>query len=383
MYPERPLDCELYPFVVTRDASGRRLLLAVDTKCPYVQQLGAGRALRDYGWYLLRLLESPSGQRLLVDNPGLAGRPRPEFWVVAPIHDPAPPPAPEPPPGFVPLSSRWAEFDEALAVSGRPLSAYHRAAWAAWEDLLQCWWGPIGVHHHAVVAEQAGGYFLALPPMGPPVTREVMDEAFAQLDALNGGAPVSRVENLPEDLAGRCRDWGYAVSLVEQEYLYERARLERRAERAASSGQLTVRAYRPEDLDACRRAYALWALKRQADTDDAEARAMLRDGFYAHRRWLEGAAALGVLGWVAEDSEGLCGYTLGTPLSSEAGVILAEITTLEHEGLPALLTAALCRALGKPLINAMGDARLPALVRRKMEDHPCAVRPVFSAARPS
>ena len=147
------------------------MLLAVDTKCPYVQQLGAGRALRDYGWYLLRLLESPSGQRLLVDNPGLAGRPRPEFWVVSPIHDPAPPPAPEPPPGFVLLSSRWAEFDEALAVSGRPLSAYHRAAWAAWEDLLQCWWGPIGVHHHAVVAEQAGGYFLALPPMGPAAPR--------------------------------------------------------------------------------------------------------------------------------------------------------------------------------------------------------------------
>lgn len=383
IYPERPLDCRLYPFVVTRDASGRRLLLAVDTKCPYVQQLGAGRVLRDYGWYLLRLLESPSGQRLLVENPGLAGRPRPEFWVVAPIHDPSPPPAPEPPTGFVPLASRWAEFDRALTASGRPLSAYHRAAWAAWDDLLRCWWGPIGAHHDGVVAEQAGGYFLALPPLGPPITRETMEEAFARLGALNGGAPVSRVDNLPEALAERCRAWGYAVSLVEREYLYERAQLERQVEQGAAEGRLAIRPYRPEDLDACRRVYTLWALRRQSDTDDTAARAMLRDGFYAHRRWLEQAASLGVVGWVAEDLEGLCGYTLGAHLSSETGVILAEITTLEHEALPAMLAAALCRALAQPLVNTMGDALLPALARRKAGAHPFAVRPVFSVAKPS
>ncbi|MBI4227024.1 MAG: YkgJ family cysteine cluster protein, partial [Candidatus Omnitrophica bacterium] len=92
IYAARPFDCQLYPFVVTRDASRQRLLVGVDTKCPYVQQLGPGRALRDYGAYLVRLLDSPDGQQLMRDNPALAGRPRGEFWTISPLDDPLPPP---------------------------------------------------------------------------------------------------------------------------------------------------------------------------------------------------------------------------------------------------------------------------------------------------
>ncbi len=387
IYPARPLDCQLYPFVVTRDAAGQRLLLAADTKCPYIQQLGPGRAVRDYGAYLLRLLEAPAGQRVLADNPALAGRPRDEFWTVSPIHDPSPPAAPEAPRGFVPLASRWTEFEAMLERSGRPLSAYHRAAWGAWQDLLRLWWGPLGAHH-VLLAEQAGGYFLALPPLGAPLSREVMDAVFALLDALNGGAPVSRIENLPEAWAASCRTWGYTVRPVEQEYVYERARLEHQtasaSARAAVGDRVAIRPYRPEDLDACLRVYTRWALTRQSDTEDTAARAMLRDGFYAHRRWLTEAASWGILGWVADDAEeGVCGYTLAIELSSETCVVLAEITTLERDDLQTLLTQAVCRTFSQPLVNVMGDAGLPALTRRKLAGQPCAVQPIFSAARPS
>lgn len=386
IYPSRPLDCQLYPFVVTRDASQQRLLLAVDTKCPYVQQLGPGRALQEYGWYLTRLLESPAGQRILVENPALAGRPRGEFLTVSPLRDPSPPAAPEPPPGFAPLASRWAEFDRALEASGRPLSVYHRAAWAAWQDLMRLWWGPIG-DHSGVLTEQAGGYFFALPPLGSPLTHGVVEHAFTMLDALNHGAPVSRIENLSVAAAEQCRAWGYVVRPVEQEYVYERTALEQRlapkAARAMADGRLTVRPYRPSDAEACLRVYAVWALTRQAEATDPSAKAMLRDGFYAHRRWLEETGPLEIHGWVIERAGAVCGYTLGVPLSSETFVVLAEITTRDPEDLDTLLALTVCRAVPQPRINAMGDAGLPALTRRKLAGQPCTVSPVFSAARSS
>lgn len=386
IYAERPLDCQIYPLVVTRDASQRRLLLGADTKCPYVQQLGAARALRDYGRYVAQLFESPEGQRALSGNPALAGRPREEFWTMAPLNDPAPPPLPSPPEEFQPLVKCAAAFDAALNGSGRPLSAYHRAAWLAWRDLMHLWWGPIG-GVPCLVAEQAGGYFLALPPLGA-ITKDLLETAFQQLGTLNDGAPVSRLDNVPEPLATQCRAWGYAVRPVEREYVYDRAALRERLIgrlQGVPGLESTIRPYRLSDADSCLQVYALWALKRQAAIrgEDAGAAAMIRDGFYAQRRWLREAEALDLRGWVAEIDGEIRGYTLGTSLTPDTAVVLAEMTTMEREGLPAALGAAVTEGFSQRWINTMGDAGLEALAALKQADRPAAIHTSYSVSQPT
>lgn len=383
IYDARPLDCRLYPFVVTRDATRRRLLLAVDTQCPYVQHLGPSRVIRDYGGYLAGLLNSPQGQALLASNPALAGRSREPFWTVAPLQDPMPPALAPAPDGFRPLDTSAEMLEAALDRSGRPLSAYHRAAWWPWQDLLQVWCGAIGAHT-VLLAEQAGGYFLALPPLGAPVTYDVMQQAWALLDTVNHGAAVSRMENVPAALAAACRAWGYAARPVETEYLYDRATLARRldgaARRAARRG-IAVRAYVPADAEACRRMGALWGLQHAADTSDDQARAMLRDGAYVHRRWLEAAESLGIRGMVAELDGAVCGYLLGVAVSPAVFVLLAEVTDREIPDVSAALTAAVCRQVTQPWFNAMGDAGVDRLARAKQAAHPDATQQVFVVTR--
>ena len=384
IYPVRPLDCQIYPYVVARDASGERLLLGVDPKCPYVQQLGPSPAVRDVGLYLGRLLEAPEGQAMLGENPALAGRWREEFLTIQPLRDPhAPPPSPAPP-GFSPLVQHAAAFEAAVAQTGRPLSAYHRAAWWPWRDLLRFWWGHMG-GTPCVIAEQAGGYFLPLPPLASTITRDMVAAAFHLLNDLNRGAAVSRIENCTAAQAAQCRDWGYGVHRVEQEYVYATANVRARAAaqaRRARGAVLVVRPYDPHrDAESCRRLYVLWALRRQMATDDPQARAMLRDGAYCHRRWLEEAEALGVFGMVAETPDGIQGYLLGVTLSDEVMVVLAEIVNSEVARIAALMTAALCRQVRQPWMNLMGDAGLSSLARAKQAEQParvvevCAVTP--------
>lgn len=383
VYPKRPFDCRLYPFVVTRDRSRQRLLLAADPKCPYVQQLGPSPAMRDYGAYVARLLDAAPGQALLTENPALAGRWRDEFWVLHSLNDPAPSgPAPAPE-GFQPLDTAFEAFEACLDRAGRPLSAYTKAAWWPWRDLMRLWWGSLEAWG-CLLVEQAGGYFLGLPPLGPSVTPKVVERAFELLQRLNGGSGVSRIENVPIELAEPLRDFGYVVRQVDQEYLYDRRQLAERlgvqARRAARD--LTIRPYRPEDAERCRRLYMLWALRRQAATEDPPARAMVRDGFYAHRRWLEDAASLGLYGLVAERQGEIVGYTLGAALTPEVFVVLAEIAALDTPALPAALAHALCQSVGAQWINAMGDAGLPTVARAKRQLGPAHLKPVLVAGLP-
>ena len=379
IYAARPLDCRLYPFVLTRDAANR-VLLNVDTKCPYVQQLGPGNALRDYGLYLTSLMESVAGQAALTSNPGLASRPREEYWVVHPVHDPQPSQPADAPAGFVALETAVEDLERALGVSGRPLSAYHPALWLGWRDLIRCWWKRVDGYGY-LVAEQANGYFLALPPLGPPLTRRVVEEVFTMLEMLNAGNRVTRIDNVPPEWGEVIERWGYRIVPVEHEYLYRRQALlrhyRRQAEKARRSGA-RVRRLTAADTEACLRLYTFWALRKQAGHADSQARAMLRDNFYVHRRWLTQATDLGVVGWVVEQDE-IEGYFCGVPLGSEVFVVLAQVAHPDREGTGALLMATCLRTLPSPLVNTMGDAGLSFLTRGKMAEGPLAVRPVCSA----
>ena len=381
IYAARPLDCQIYPYVVTRDLSGERLLLAVDPKCPYVQQIGPSPVVRDVGLYLSRLLEAPEGQAMLQKNPALAGRWREEFLTIQPLHDPqAPTPAPAPP-GFSPLVDHAAAFEGAVALTGRPLSAYHRAAWWPWRDLLRLWWGRVG-GTPCVVAEQAGGYFLPLPPLAARMTRDTVAAAFHLLDHLNHGAAVSRIENHSAEQAAQCRAWGYGTHRIEQEYVCAtsevRARAVAQVGRARETG-LVVRPYDARrDAEPCWRLYLLWALRRQMATEDPQARAMLRDGALCHRRWLGEAEALGVFGVVAETPDEIHGYLLAVPLSEETVVVLAGIVNQQVPGAAALMTEALCRQVQQPWINLMGDAGLVSLAHAKQAERPTRVVDVYA-----
>jgi Fe-S-cluster containining protein len=69
IYPHRPFDCRLYPFLLVRE--GTRILLAVDEKCPYVQEQGGSPAFSGHAATLTRLFCGPEGVAFLRAHPDI------------------------------------------------------------------------------------------------------------------------------------------------------------------------------------------------------------------------------------------------------------------------------------------------------------------------
>jgi Fe-S-cluster containining protein len=67
IYPMRPLECQLYPFMINRKES--RVYLAVDENCPFIQDKLKEKSFLEHLSYLKRFLNAPLMHQALKDNP--------------------------------------------------------------------------------------------------------------------------------------------------------------------------------------------------------------------------------------------------------------------------------------------------------------------------
>ena len=67
IYDFRPLDCSLYPFMLNR--KNRKVFLACDLRCPFVEENLEKEEFRAYARYLSDLLNTPASCDLLRKNP--------------------------------------------------------------------------------------------------------------------------------------------------------------------------------------------------------------------------------------------------------------------------------------------------------------------------
>jgi hypothetical protein len=200
----------------------------------------------------------------------------------------------------------------------------------------------------------------------------------------NGASAVSRIENVPAEYVGRCKVDGYDVVTKSEEYLYRTADVaglkgDRYKSSRSSYNQCVkqahplFRCYRPDDRDACMDVLLRWRTGMAFDNEFATL--LADDAMSAHRYVLCNAAALEVVGRVAEVERRVAGYTFGYPLVSVGNetifCVLMEIADRTVKGLPQFLFREFCRELsGYDVINAMDDAGLPGLRRAKLSYHP-------------
>ena len=67
IYPFRPLDCQLYPFLLARKKN--KLFLALDEKCPYARRVMDSLVFDSYVKYLLEFLSTNDFLQATVSNP--------------------------------------------------------------------------------------------------------------------------------------------------------------------------------------------------------------------------------------------------------------------------------------------------------------------------
>ena len=69
IYTMRPFECQLYPFLI--NLRGKKVVLTVDMKCPFIQEKINTPEFKEYCTSLAHFLNSPKQIRLLRDNPQL------------------------------------------------------------------------------------------------------------------------------------------------------------------------------------------------------------------------------------------------------------------------------------------------------------------------
>ncbi len=70
IYPTRPFECRLYPFVLYK--KDKAIVVAAHRSCPYVQEKGAGSEAAEYIEYLRKYFQQPDVEAFLRNNSALA-----------------------------------------------------------------------------------------------------------------------------------------------------------------------------------------------------------------------------------------------------------------------------------------------------------------------
>jgi len=67
IYPMRPLECQLYPFMINRQEN--RVYLALDQGCPFIQDKLKNKSFLEYLSYLKDFFSDPLVRKALKENP--------------------------------------------------------------------------------------------------------------------------------------------------------------------------------------------------------------------------------------------------------------------------------------------------------------------------
>lgn len=67
IYLKRPFDCQLYPFLISRN--GKKVFLSVDPNCPFINENIKNKSFQKYAGYLAKLLTSKKYRGILKNNP--------------------------------------------------------------------------------------------------------------------------------------------------------------------------------------------------------------------------------------------------------------------------------------------------------------------------
>jgi len=368
----------------------------MDTKCPYIQAHGTDPEVLDYAAVLARYLESPVALNYLKTNPRIIGDFWPEFFSMAafpgmtaalqqetsgypPCH-----------PALKPLTGEILPLlEEALSSEGHVYSGYTAPSLLGWSDLIHYWWAYLE-GALCIFAQQGGGIFMPLPPLGKKVRPETFNAAWEVLSEANQGSRVSRIEGIELPTLRQLDRKAFQFREANPEYLYRRVDLvalkgnRYRSQRGSinrfsrKAPSFRVRPFQDQDLVPCLQLYTLWGIHRQQADPSSFVKTLIRDGLFFHRRLMMDYQRLGLMGRVLEVGGQIRGYTFGAPISSRVFCVFLEIADPSFPGGNQVLFHEFCRELETyPFINAMGDDGLLGLRRAKQAYRPVGMVKTF------
>ncbi|MEK6568323.1 MAG: phosphatidylglycerol lysyltransferase domain-containing protein, partial [Candidatus Omnitrophota bacterium] len=214
MYPQRPLDCRMYPFLLVR--KGGNLHLGLHKSCCFVEEKQPAAAdIQAYAQYLKNRLNTASLISAISENPEIAADYQENVELITDLKDIFAK-------AYLPKLNKLTLKDKPriegyLLKYKTRLSAYHFADIFIWKDLFQIFWLIIE-DELCVFYRDAIGMFMMLPPLGKFKPAVVM-KCFEIMNAYNSDSPVSRIENASREDIAKYSRLGLSSKLKDSEYL--------------------------------------------------------------------------------------------------------------------------------------------------------------------
>ncbi len=381
IYAHRPLECRLYPFVISHEQG--RLRLYVHLACPFVQEHFHSQKGAAYQTYLQEYFARPDIRELLYASLESFPDYSSVLEQLEPCFDIAP----------YDLMERKKEVTEWISCRKVLLSTVSFSGLFSWQAFFRFHFENID-GNMCIFAGQPAGTFLYWPPLGERIGPGAIEEVFLRMRRINRGGGLSRIENVSRDELGFFDPRRYVSRLQGYDYLYYRRDIvgmrghdykSRRHDVHLLRRRRDVQ-YRPfsvADISGCEELFDRWLDKRRRQHDDDIYRHMLQENCSVHRRLIRHAGELGLLGRVVMVEGRLAGYTFGHPLSEHVFCDLLEVTDPDVAGLPAFLFQSLCadEALcAYTFVNVMDDFGMPFVARSKMSYRPVLWEPRYSVS---
>jgi Fe-S-cluster containining protein len=387
LYEERPLDCQLYPLALMWNAAHNEVVLGWDRKCPFMETQMPD-AIRRYADQVLIRLEQSAMLEQIACHPRLVGAFQEDVVVLAPLEALT-----------RAIVTRWGQPLRRLLWEDLPhvtkaveqsdfrgaLAAYSAPYHYLWNALLPYWWidlqGAL-----CLFVQSPGGWFMPLPPLAEGSLERPLREAFSLMHRWNGSSAVSRVENVPAELAPTLEAIGFHLAPKDPDYVYRAEALARLAgdrfksqralcNRVERGGGVVIDLYQLRDRVECRLLFEKWKRQKGVQGSDPYGEFLLEDAGSAHEVAWAHAANLDLVGSVMRKHGRVCGYTFGYWLDKNTWCVLLEVADRTIPGLAQYLFRDTCRkalAGGAEFINTLDDSGLVRLRESKEAYHPVA-----------
>ncbi len=400
IYPERPFDCQLYPFLLMFNQEKSNIYLVMDPLCPFIQThydpLSPLNPLEAYSQYLYEYLSRSDVIQWICQNQNLVSEYQDSMIRVYDLEKLTRTLIPEPiQEGLQPLTLQdFDRFQKAFEKRSPILSCEHFLSHYLWSDSLRYHWTEIN-GYLCLFAETGNHIFMPVPPLGDRLGLKIVEECFEIMNFWNQNRAVSRISGIREEYlahvgANPC-GCPYMVTLVEHDYLYNRLDLVNlkgnlyKSKRASynqfvrSHPNAVYRPFTKEDTPACLRLYQEWLKEYRKHSVPEHQLQMAEENYNVHQKGILEYELLGLTGRIVELDDGkIAGYTFGTELNPETFYILFEITDRQIKGISQYLFREFCKELEQyRSINVGGDSGIASLARVKESYHPVARYPIY------
>lgn len=377
-YENRPLDCQIYPFVVMWDKEYRNVVLGVDPKCPYIECHKVTRTQsHKYTDYLISILKDiePKYITRFQDDVEILGR----------LDIKAKPTLNKLLIGDKELFEKYADRTD------RFFSTYSFIANYVWSELLDYYWVIID-DHFCLFCKTKDTFFMPIPPLGKAVSKKTVVECFKLMNELNKNKSYTRIEDISQNQVKFFDDLGYEIKEKGHEYICEQKGLtdltgdSYKAKRALcnyfeKNYKFDYRKFRQQDRDSCLALFRIWQASRAKEhAKDDYYKALAEDSYNAHKKAMERFRDLELAGRVVVVDNKVSAYTFGYQLDDETFVVLFEVADLTIKGLSQFIFREFCKNMNKyKYINLMDDSGLENLKKVKLSYHPVKVERTFCA----